>query len=350
MVLVDEINKIGGIIMDEIKDNGVELMPSGFNSYYEGAPLYKYIFSDSEEPKEAQVISEFDSSCFTRIPLPDEEYQASTTRIDISGLVDFNNYTSITDGIQTVTFSSPLNKRTVPSSWQTWSSPPFSEDSTPDVLFNDGNFSLTITLSVPSCTFGFELEPEPFAIFPYTVSFYSGTTLVGSIFMDVNGDAGARLFAARTCCCTVFDRVEITGGADFAIAQVRYGTCPTEGNCCCETSTPVTFNACQDSATLPVNITDIGCRGRLLTVNVTVRACERRQVAVGVFVCDNSTPQRVLRFKVSEVCMPPSTNADPCVTTNFRFCFIFNTDLCDPLSLNVRTIAEYACFDTPCNC
>ncbi len=334
----------------DVKKVGLNIMPSDFNFYYEGVPVDKYVFSQSNEPREAQVVSQFDSSCFTQIPLPDAKYQGATTKIDISSLPDFSTVSSITNGVQTVTFSTPMNKRTVPDSWATWSSPPFSEDSTPAILFSDGQLSLTIKLSVPSCIFGFELEPNPFRVVPYTVDFYSGTTLVGSISMDVSGDAGARLFAAKTCCCTRFDRVEIRGGADFSIGQIRYEKCPTEGDCCCETSIPVSFSECQDYVTLPVDITDVKCRGRLLIVNVSVRACQRRQVAVGVFVCDNSTEQRILRFKVAEVCMPDSTTGDPCVTTNFRFCFAFATDLCESLSLNVKAMAEYACFNIPCKC
>ena len=190
-------------------------------------------------------------------------------------------------------------------------------------------------------------------IFSYTVEFYSGTDLVGTITQNVNGDFGARLFAARTCCCTPFDRVVITGqpSLGFAIAQVRYSTdCSSHCECCCEEPVPVTFEGCEDSKILPITVANLNCEGRLLIVDVTVTACENRKVAVGVLICDDEET-KPLRFKVCEACMPESkTPGANCVQHTFRFCFIFETDLCSPLSLKVKTFAEYACFDFPCSC
>ena len=151
---------------------------------------------------------------------PDAAYLANTTKIDISGLTFGNQYNSITDGVLTVTFSSPIEKRgPVPDGWLTWSSPPFSEDSNPDVLYPVGQTALTMNLSRPVTTFGFELEPSPFAEYTFTADFYYENTLVESITRQVSGNAGARLFA-RTG--EPIDRVEVTGPVEFAIAQIRY--------------------------------------------------------------------------------------------------------------------------------
>lgn len=334
------------------------LQPSDFNYYYEGMSIDKYVYSTTEPRK--QVATVVGTDCFTVIPQPDQAYQDSTKKIDITGIPEFTMVPSITDGTQTVTFfdlnMQPVSmiKYTVPISWATWSSPPDSESATPPVLYSNGLDSITMTLSKPVCTFGFELEPNLRMIFSYTVEFYSGTDLVGSITQDVNGDFGARLFAAKTCCCTAFDRVVITAeqpSFGFAIAQVRYSTdCSSHCECCCEEPVPVTFEGCQDLQIVPITVADLSCEGRMLIVDVTVTACENRKVAVGVLIC-NDEETKPLRFKVCEACMPEST--DPrihCVRHTFRFCFIFETNLCSPLSLNVKTFAEYACFDFPCNC
>ena len=158
-------------------------------------------------------------SSFTPIPLPDAAYQASTTLIGLASISDGTPLGSITDGTQTVTFDTILTKETVGAYWSTWSSPPFSESSAPPILVS-GGASLALSLALPSSIFGFELEPDPFGPHDFTADFYSGATLVGSIAQTVDGNAGARLFAASTD--GSFDRVVITGTVDFAIAQVRY--------------------------------------------------------------------------------------------------------------------------------
>lgn len=160
---------------------------------------------------------------FTQITQPDAAYKASTTKIDISGLTYGASYSSITDGALTVNFSSPLRKLgPVPTGWATWSSPPWSESANPHVLYRSGT-SLTMTLSQPVTTFGFELEPNPFINVPYKVDFIlmSGPTVVGTISMTIHGYYGARLIAASITDGSV-DKIVIKGDRDFAIAQVRY--------------------------------------------------------------------------------------------------------------------------------
>lgn len=175
------------------------------------------------EAREQEILAAVDKSMVTTantpIDNPTPEYLAETTKIDISGLVFGNSYNSITDGTLTVEFSAPLTKLgPVPDGWATWSSPPFSEDANPDVLYAQTN-TLELELSDYVSIFGFELEPSPFAAIEYTVEFFDGDELVETIARVVDGDAGARLFAREG---DPINRVVITGGADFAIAQVRY--------------------------------------------------------------------------------------------------------------------------------
>ncbi|NMB00558.1 MAG: hypothetical protein GX971_03420 [Firmicutes bacterium] len=155
---------------------------------------------------------------------PDAAYLAATSKIDISGLPFASLNDSISDGDLTVAFSIPLEKLgPVPDGWATWSSPPFSEDPNPDVLYASSD-TLTLELSRPVTILGFELEPSPFQLLSYTADFYLGNTLVESITRDVDGAAGARLFARED---GPIDRVVITGSAPFAIAQVRYDLAPS---------------------------------------------------------------------------------------------------------------------------
>jgi PKD repeat protein len=170
------------------------------------------------------VVSPVVAATFTQITLPDAAYLASTTKIDISGLPYGSNHTAITDGTLTVSFSAPMQKRgPVPTGWNTWSSPPYSESPNPHVLWTQGASSLTMTLSQPVTTFGFELEPNPYTTVTYNVQFIlmSGGTVIGTITIPVNGYGGARLFAASVTGGS-FDQIVINGGRDFAIAQVRY--------------------------------------------------------------------------------------------------------------------------------
>jgi len=158
---------------------------------------------------------------FTPIPNPEGTY-LETNLIDISGIADFTNLTSVSDPPQTVTFSVTMNKRSVPDSWGTWGSPPFTEGAFPHILFTGGAQTIEMTLAVPSAVFGFELNPNPFALHTFTADFYSGGTLVGSITREISGDAGARLLAAEAPEGQAFDRVVVTGSSDFAIARLRW--------------------------------------------------------------------------------------------------------------------------------
>lgn len=177
---------------------------------------------------------EFVSGCDKFIPIPDPYqfcYLDATTKIDISSIPEFSNVNFVSDGTQTLTFSQQMQKRQVPGSWGAWASPPYTESSTPPILFSNYLNQVTIDLSVPSKVFGFELEPNIIGLaVNVDVKFYSGTELLGTISRTLINSSwdnpGARLFAAAYS-CTPFDKVEITiddpNIYGFAIAQLRYG-------------------------------------------------------------------------------------------------------------------------------
>ena len=166
------------------------------------------------------------SAAFAPVAMPDADYVGSTTKItwtNFSGTV-------LTDGVLTVTFNRHVHWSQVPTYWMAWSSPPLSEESEPHVMQADyintdefPEFMYTeMRLSHPVTTFGFELEPQDWAWVPMSVNFYSGDSLIGRIDELVNGQGGARLFAARSPEDRPIDRVTIHPNGTIAFAQLRY--------------------------------------------------------------------------------------------------------------------------------
>lgn len=155
--------------------------------------------------------------------VPGGTYLSTTHLIPITAS-EFSTINSASDGTENVSFSTPLQVLQVPSSWDTWGAPPFTENPNPTVLYSQGLTQVTLTLSKSATTFGFELQPNALDIFSVTATFFNGATTLGSITRSVNGDSGARLFAAYVTTPTQpITSVRIsTGGSDFAIAELRY--------------------------------------------------------------------------------------------------------------------------------
>jgi hypothetical protein len=85
--------------------------------------------------------------------------------------------------------------------------------------------SVTLTLSVPSQTIGFEVEPDNYGAFPISATYYSGTTLLGTIFQSINGSYGALLAGGSSTLpiTSVVATVPAAAGG-LAMAQLRYGS------------------------------------------------------------------------------------------------------------------------------
>ena len=176
---------------------------------------------------------------FITIAQPSQDYLAATTLLPITA-PDFTIATSLTDLFQMASFSN-LEAFSVPTTWTTWSSTPYSETSTPRVLWTGFGIVYTeISLAIPTNIFGVELQPNnQDAIATVFADFYEGGTsgiLVGSISQSVNGNAGARLFAASST-TNSFDTIALSidfhQDDSFGIAQVRYGSISSvpEPNC-----------------------------------------------------------------------------------------------------------------------
>ena len=160
---------------------------------------------------------------FTAISNPgDGTYLADTCKIDAwHALPLFSSVTSVTGCGVTVTFSSAMSKRgPVPSGWATWSSPPFSETATPHVLFSLGAPAVSMSFSVPLSIYGYEAEPNLFAVSTMTATYNPGAH--GVISRAVAGMAGARLFAGQSS-DVLFSGVAFSNpaGGGFGIAQIR---------------------------------------------------------------------------------------------------------------------------------
>lgn len=173
-------------------------------------------------------------------------YTSLTSLCNIAGITFGTTVMSVacpdgagTDADKTVMFSGGMQRLgPVPTGWATWSSPPFSETANPPVLYTGGATSRTFTPTGPGLeVLGFELEPNPFAVFTYTATF-TGTG--GMVTRAADGAAGARLFAAVAGAGESISSVTVSGGADFAIAQLRIaqpagppptGVIPEPGSC-----------------------------------------------------------------------------------------------------------------------
>lgn len=167
------------------------------------------------------------SPAVTVYPRPRDKYVNNSCLVDLSGIADFTVVDTITDDTYgvTVTVTPAAEKRSVPSSWATWGSPPDTETATPHLLYATGT-TLTLSFSEKVKVGGVEIEPDPFAVHSFTVDFYEGADGTGkkraSITRDdVSGEAGAKLFGAKVP--RKFSSLVITSndGVGFAVAQIR---------------------------------------------------------------------------------------------------------------------------------
>ena len=169
---------------------------------------------------------------FTPISSPDAAYLAATNYIDPSAIPDYTNVTSISDGTQTVYFSLAdgsaaynVQKLTAPGSWATWSQAPDSQRGASDALpvfYSNGATDLRFGLATPVNIFGFEAEPNSFAVHTMVAKFYDAEdNLLGTISRNVDGDAGARLFAAQSDVPIAY--VVFSSDDEWGVGAFRYG-------------------------------------------------------------------------------------------------------------------------------
>jgi len=167
----------------------------------------------SLQPAGATLLRTFDNP-------GDGIYLGKTSLLPLVGS-EFTSVTSITDGTETISFSDALTVLSVPTTWGTWNTPPFSESSTPGVLGTLFVSSITLSLSSPQTIFGLEAEPD-FGDNLITLDFFNGATNIGSISRTVSSFGGSLLLAGQLD--QQVTSVVVSSTSDFAIAQLRYGT------------------------------------------------------------------------------------------------------------------------------
>ena len=162
---------------------------------------------------------------FTVISQPNAFYTGNTINYgggDGSGL--------LINSLGPFSFSNLQSEHYVPGTWGTWGCPPATESCTPNVLWNAGFSTLTITTSDRENTIGFELEPDQFVQESVTATFYASDGMFYSLTLNPNGSNGALLFAVQDdtpgSYITHVDIVD-NAGDDFAIAQLRTGNSGT---------------------------------------------------------------------------------------------------------------------------
>ena len=124
-------------------------------------------------------------------------------------------------------FSTPVLQFAVGHSWSGWNCPPFTESCRPKVLYAEGASTLTLSLTAHGNTAGFEFEPDEFLLESVSATFVNNLGQdIATITRDVNGHAGALLFALRdNTPGRWIDHIIIvdSDGDDFAIAELRQG-------------------------------------------------------------------------------------------------------------------------------
>jgi hypothetical protein len=152
------------------------------------------------------------------ILIPDATYTGNTSKIPMPATGSV--VSSLTDGTQTVTFSTPLQAGQT----ELWGIPPNVEQALPGVvLFHNTPADLLLTLSSPVRTFGFELANNAFAPLLVTATFREGTTVVETDQRMLDAQGNGLLFAVTEP--VLFDNVVISvpdASKGYAIAQIRY--------------------------------------------------------------------------------------------------------------------------------
>lgn len=173
------------------------------------------------------------SSWFSQIQVPDENYVKSTTLMSLEKPANFSKVGCIGDQKLKLTFIDSLLKMPgYPEGWTAlWNRKPFVENDSPTVLYTQQRNRLTINLSRYVTTFGFELAPNLYNTFDFSVGFYDSkeNPPVASLEQSATTPLGARLFAVQSK--RPFNVIEISfsGNEDtdnhpwgFAIANIRY--------------------------------------------------------------------------------------------------------------------------------
>ncbi len=139
---------------------------------------------------------------FTIIPQPTAAYEAATTNMSGSIPADLTTTTTLSDGVETVTFDQTVTAATVPGTFNNWGSPPNTESATPRIVGSMAGNSLTLTLSRATDEFGLEMEPNIFGTDTMTATFYDGAAPIGTISQSVTSPGQPINAPPDGACCS----------------------------------------------------------------------------------------------------------------------------------------------------
>lgn len=160
------------------------------------------------------------------IAQPGAAYVAGTFKLT-SGAPELTSILGLTDGVRNVIFSNALVVIQAPGAWWgSWNSPPYVETPPTEVYQPDVfGTSITMTLSADAGIFGFEAEPDTWAVEPLTAIWYDALdNVLATETLSIDGNGGAMLFAYESDANNI-DHVSFSNGVhdDFAIGNIRVG-------------------------------------------------------------------------------------------------------------------------------
>ncbi len=173
------------------------------------------------------------TSWFSQIKFPDEAYRNSTKLMTIKHPGDFSIINCIADHALKITFTDSVRRMPgYPTGWTAiWNSKPEVENKAPAVLYTRQQNRLTLQLSRYVTKFGFELAPNLYDTYPFSVGFYDSRENPQVAYLQeiASTPGGAKLFAVSSQ--KPFNVVEIAFAGEgenvnspfgFAIANIRY--------------------------------------------------------------------------------------------------------------------------------
>lgn len=155
----------------------------------------------------------------TIINRPNAQYVGHTCKVDLSTIPDYTVISTLDACGITINFSPAVEKRSVPSSWGSWGTPPDTETDSPDILYTSGATSVTVSFSAPVRLSGVEAEPNPFEVHAISADFLRPSGgMKATVTRGIDGTGGARLLAVKT---KNVGSIVLSSDVDFAFGQLR---------------------------------------------------------------------------------------------------------------------------------
>jgi hypothetical protein len=167
------------------------------------------------------------AAAFTPISAPTPAYVSGTTLLGVPE--EDESYSSWEDSALTISFSTSVTGLATDNI--AFQDTGFTEGVLQPVVFWTGydTPSITLSFSSPLKTFGFELGTEVGDFQDYTVQFFNGATLLGTISKYFEGDREFRLFAATAGPGQSITHVTATADWHLLMGRLRYDLAPSGG-------------------------------------------------------------------------------------------------------------------------